>query len=168
MTVDPVEVADGDSWKVHLCLVTHVCTCHNRVFPKVDHNLIIRLCFSLLFYNLKSEIHQHNVLYSQSSKADEDDPPIEKQHKWKHSMQCWTTHHINALPRLLALDALLMPEIEVSVPKLKIRFFISKRLKCCRRCYTNTSNAGSRSSKTKQEVTKQNILFVYQGCFSEM
>ena len=83
-------------------------------------------------------------------------------------MQCWTTHHINALPRLLALDALLMPEIEVSVPKLKIRFFISKRLKCCRRCYINTSNAGSRSSKTKQEVTKQNILFVYQGCFPEM
>ena len=52
MTVDPVEVADGDSWKVHLCLVTHVCTCHNRVFPKVDHNLLIRLCFSLLLYNL--------------------------------------------------------------------------------------------------------------------
>ena len=83
-------------------------------------------------------------------------------------MQCWTTHHINALPRLLALDALLMPEIEVSVPKLKIIFFISKRIKCCRRCDILTSNAGSKSSKTNHEVTKQNILFAYQGCFSEM
>ena len=83
-------------------------------------------------------------------------------------MHCWITHHINALPRLLALDALLMPEIEVSVPKLKIRFFISKRIKCCRRCDIITGNAGSKSYKTNLEVTKQNILFVYQGRFSEM
>ena len=148
MTVDPVEVADGDSWKVHLCLVTHVCTCHNRVFPKVDHNLLIRLCFSLLFYNLIWNLPAQYFVQ------------LEQQGWWRwptywkatqmETLQCWATHHINALPRLLALDALLMPEIEVSVPKLKIIFFISKITKCC------------------SWVTKQNILFVYQWCFSEM
>ena len=39
VTVDPVEVADGDGWKVNFGLENHIRARYNRPFPKVNQNL---------------------------------------------------------------------------------------------------------------------------------
>ena len=42
MTVDLVEVADGDCWKVNFGLETHIRACYNRPLPKFDQDLDIK------------------------------------------------------------------------------------------------------------------------------
>ena len=42
VAVDPVEVTDGDGWKVNFGLVTHVRACYNGPLPKFDQNLDIK------------------------------------------------------------------------------------------------------------------------------
>ena len=42
VTVDPVEVTDGDGWKVNFALVTHIRACYNGPLPKFDQDLDIK------------------------------------------------------------------------------------------------------------------------------
>ena len=41
VAVHPIEVTDGDCWKVNFGLVTHICACYNGPLPKFNQNLDI-------------------------------------------------------------------------------------------------------------------------------
>ena len=59
MAVDPVEVTDGDGWKVNFGLETHVRARHNRPLPKINQNLGIKLLLSLAQYDVSSTSGKH-------------------------------------------------------------------------------------------------------------
>ena len=79
VTVDPVEVTDGDGWKVNFALVTHIRACYNGPLPKFDQDLGNRVSVifwhktRVVFQNVgekKNKSYRHNALHSKSRQGD--------------------------------------------------------------------------------------------------
>ena len=57
MTVDPVEVTDGDCRKVNFGLETHISACYNGPLPKFDQDLGNRV--SVIFWHKTRVVFQN-------------------------------------------------------------------------------------------------------------
>ena len=85
VAVHPIEVTDGDCWKVNFGLVTHICACYNGPLPKLDQYLdnrvsVIVVCSNVVdFQNFaaQTESYLHDALHSKNCQADEYGRPDE-------------------------------------------------------------------------------------------
>ena len=109
VTVDPVEVTDGDGWKVNFALETHIRACYNGILPKFDQDLGNRV--SVIFWQ------KTRMLFQNVGKKTTNLTP---------TMPCTVraarvtnmADQTMARTQLLELAALLIPAIEVSFPNL--------------------------------------------------